>query len=46
MDTKDYPTKAERPKYSVLDKRKIKTAINLEIPEWNVSLKTYLSNEN
>lgn len=33
-----YPTKASRPKYSVLDKSKIKTTFNLFIPNWEPSL--------
>jgi dTDP-4-dehydrorhamnose reductase len=36
--TKDYPTKAARPHYSVLDKTKIKTDFNLNIPHWKESL--------
>jgi len=34
----EYPTKAERPKYSVLDKAKIKKAFSLTIPHWQDSL--------
>ncbi|WP_118193377.1 dTDP-4-dehydrorhamnose reductase [Albibacterium indicum] len=34
----EYPTKAERPKYSVLDKSKIKNAYSLTIPHWRDSL--------
>lgn len=34
-----YPTPAKRPKYSVLDKRKIKETFNLRIPYWRASLK-------
>ena len=33
-----YPTKASRPHYSVLDKSKIKTTFNLNIPHWKTSL--------
>ncbi|MEM8508055.1 MAG: dTDP-4-dehydrorhamnose reductase [Bacteroidota bacterium] len=33
-----YPTPAERPKYSVLDKSKVKKEFNLEIPHWKDSL--------
>jgi dTDP-4-dehydrorhamnose reductase len=36
--TDQYPTKATRPKYSVLDKTKIKTTFNITIPEWENSL--------
>lgn len=35
----EYPTPAKRPKYSVMDKSKIKKDFNLEIPQWEVSLK-------
>lgn len=38
ITTDQYPTKAERPKYSVLDKTKIKTTFNLSIPKWEESL--------
>lgn len=34
-----YPTPAERPKFSVLDKSKIKKELKLEIPYWRDSLK-------
>ena len=37
-----YPTPAERPKYSVLDKSKIKKTFNLEIPHWRDSLNVAL----
>lgn len=36
--TKDYPTAATRPHYSVLDKSKIKTTLGIEIPYWEESL--------
>ena len=36
--TKDYPTPATRPHYSVLDKSKIKATIGIEIPYWEESL--------
>ena len=38
IDTTDYPTPAERPKFSVLDKSKIKEILNIEIPNWKDSL--------
>ncbi|MBK5722339.1 dTDP-4-dehydrorhamnose reductase [Dysgonomonas sp. Marseille-P4677] len=38
ITTDQYPTKAVRPKYSVLDKTKIKTTFNLSIPKWEDSL--------
>jgi len=42
IKSEDYPTLAERPKYSVLNKSKIKEAINIEIPHWRDSLKQCL----
>lgn len=39
ITTDQYPTKASRPKYSVLDKTKIKDIFNVSIPEWEDSLK-------
>jgi dTDP-4-dehydrorhamnose reductase len=39
IQTKDYPTLAKRPQYSVLDKSKIKTDFKIEIPYWRDSLK-------
>ena len=36
--TEQYPTKATRPAYSVLDKTKIKETIGIEIPFWKDSL--------
>lgn len=38
IETKDYPTPAKRPHYSVLNKSKIKTDFNIEIPYWRDSL--------
>jgi dTDP-4-dehydrorhamnose reductase len=39
IETKDYPTLAKRPQYSVLNKSKIKTDFKIEIPYWRDSLK-------
>jgi dTDP-4-dehydrorhamnose reductase len=39
IETKDYPTLAKRPHYSVLNKAKIKNDFGLEIPYWRDSLK-------
>ena len=39
IPTASYPTPAQRPKYSVLDKTKIKTVFGFEIIDWKVSLK-------
>ena len=38
VNTNEYPTKAKRPVYSVLDKGKIKNAFGLIIPDWKSSL--------
>ena len=39
IQTKDYPTLAKRPHYSVLNKSQIKTDFKIEIPYWRDSLK-------
>ena len=39
LHTAEYPTPATRPHYSVLDKTKIKTTYNIDIPYWEDSLK-------
>ncbi|WP_299488068.1 dTDP-4-dehydrorhamnose reductase [uncultured Allomuricauda sp.] len=36
--SEEYPTPAERPKFSVLDKSKIKNTFGLQIPHWKDSL--------
>ena len=38
LHTEEYPTPANRPHYSVLDKTKIKTVYGIEIPYWEQSL--------
>ncbi|MFV0366624.1 MAG: dTDP-4-dehydrorhamnose reductase [Mangrovibacterium sp.] len=38
--TEDYPTPAQRPAYSILDKTKIKKTYGIEIPYWRDSLKS------
>jgi dTDP-4-dehydrorhamnose reductase len=38
----EYPTRAARPKYSVLDKTKIKEIFGIKIPDWKVSLEKVL----
>lgn len=42
IKTIDFPTKAKRPAYSVLDKTKIKQQFQLSIPHWRESLKVCL----
>ena len=38
IETKDYPTPAKRPHYSLLNKSKIKKEFNIDIPYWKDSL--------
>ena len=42
IETKDYPTQARRPMYSVLDKSKIKSDFKVTIPNWKDSLEDYI----
>lgn len=42
IETKDYPTPAKRPPFSVMNKNKIKTAFGIEIPHWQHSLRACL----
>lgn len=39
LHTAEYPSAAPRPHYSVLDKTKIKTTYNIDVPYWEDSLK-------
>ena len=41
--TAEYPTKATRPPYSVMDKTKVKQTLGVAIPHWRASLQTCLS---
>ncbi|MGZ3945413.1 MAG: dTDP-4-dehydrorhamnose reductase [Mucilaginibacter sp.] len=41
--TSEYPTRAVRPAYSVMDKSKIKQTFNIEVPYWRDSLITCIS---
>lgn len=43
LHTAEYPTPANRPHYSVLDKTKIKETYNIEVPYWEVSLAECIS---
>lgn len=38
IETKDYPTPARRPHFSVFNKKKIKTTFDIEIPYWKTSM--------
>ena len=44
IETKDYPTSAQRPHYSLLNKQKIKDDFQLTIPYWRDSLSDCLQN--
>lgn len=43
IESKDYPAKAPRPSYSVLNKAKIKSIFGIEIPHWEQSLRECIS---
>ncbi|NTW52973.1 MAG: dTDP-4-dehydrorhamnose reductase [Chlorobiaceae bacterium] len=43
IESADYPTPSKRPHYSVLNKKKIREAWNLEIPHWQDSLDKMLA---
>mgnify|MGYP000110578473 CR=1 FL=1 len=40
IESKDYPAKAARPHFSVLNKAKIKATYRISIPHWETSLRT------
>ena len=42
LKTSEYPTKAARPAFSVMDKTKIKTTFGIEVPYWRDSLRVAL----
>lgn len=42
IPTEQYPTPAKRPKYSLLDKTKIKDTFGVQVPVWKKSLKEML----
>lgn len=42
LTTAEYPTKAKRPAYSVMNKDKIEAAYGLEIPAWEDSLSIFI----
>jgi len=43
IETKEYPTPAQRPKWSLLSKEKIKRELSLEIRNWEDALEDFLS---
>ncbi|MBQ7159294.1 MAG: dTDP-4-dehydrorhamnose reductase [Treponema sp.] len=44
--TEEYPTKAKRPAYSVLDKTKIQEALHIKLPKWQKSLENFMKDKN
>ncbi|MEZ4953499.1 MAG: dTDP-4-dehydrorhamnose reductase [Saprospiraceae bacterium] len=42
IETKDFPTAAKRPPFSVLNKNKIKETFGVKVPYWRTSLKSCL----
>ncbi len=46
IETKDYPTAALRPMYTILDKTKIQDAFHFTIPHWEESLKKFIDKLN
>lgn len=44
LKTSEYPTKATRPAFSVMDKTKIKTTFGIKVPYWRDSLKIAINN--
>jgi dTDP-4-dehydrorhamnose reductase len=43
IPTEGYPLPAQRPKYSVFSKEKIRQTTGIEIPSWQMSLENYLA---
>ncbi|MCH4552119.1 dTDP-4-dehydrorhamnose reductase [Aestuariibaculum lutulentum] len=43
ITSEQFPVKAKRPGYSVLNKEKIRSKLNIEIPDWDLSLEKVLS---
>ncbi|WP_036514655.1 dTDP-4-dehydrorhamnose reductase [Nitrincola nitratireducens] len=44
IETKDYPTPAKRPHFSLLNKAKIRQTLNVKVPYWKDSLALCLAN--
>jgi dTDP-4-dehydrorhamnose reductase len=44
ISTKEYPTPAKRPAYSVLDKTKIQQTFGIKLKKWEDSLRTCIRN--
>lgn len=46
LRTDEYPTKAKRPQYSLLDKSKLKNTFGFNFPDWKESLNNFFNNIN
>ncbi|OUL37716.1 dTDP-4-dehydrorhamnose reductase [Nostoc sp. T09] len=46
ITSKEYPTPASRPAYSLLDNQKLSTTFGLVLPDWERSLKLVMANNN
>ena len=44
--TAEYPVKAKRPAYSVLDKTKIQKTLKIKLPSWKKSLEDFIKSKN
>jgi dTDP-4-dehydrorhamnose reductase len=45
IKTSEYPTPARRPQYSVLSNRRLFSVFGIQLPDWDVQLKTLMSPE-
>jgi len=45
ISTAEYPTRARRPAYSVLDSTKLKKTFGVELPDWREQLKTAVTSQ-
>lgn len=43
--TDEYPTRAKRPAYSVLDKTKIQETLHIKLPKWQKSLENFMKDK-
>ena len=43
--TEEYPTRAKRPAYSVLDKTKIQETLHIKLPKWQKSLENFIKDK-
>ncbi len=43
--TNDFPVKAKRPPYSIMDKTKLQNALRMKLPEWKESLEKFVKSD-